>query len=59
MEKILAGVVLGIAAAVWVMAYTWVRNPHVQALMVFVGIMSAVRVMSTSAHRDEAWETTR
>lgn len=52
MEKILAGIVLGIAAALWVMAYTWVRNPHVQALMIFVGILSAVRVMSTSAHHE-------
>lgn len=58
MEKILAGIVLGIAATVWVMTYAWVRNPHVQALMIFVGIVSAVRVMSTSAHH-EAWGANR
>lgn len=48
MDKLFAGVVLGFAAAIWVAVYTWVGNTHIQALMVFVGIVSAVRAVSVS-----------
>lgn len=54
MNKLLAGVVLGVGAAVWTVVYTWVANPHIQALMVFIGILSAVRAVSASSdERDE------
>ena len=49
MNKVLAGVMLGVAAAVWTTVYMWVANPHIQALMVFIGILSAVRAVSASS----------
>jgi hypothetical protein len=57
MNKLVAGVVLGVGAAAWTIVYTWVGNPHVQGLMVFIGLLSAVRAMSASRD-DRAEETT-
>ena len=49
MNKLFAGVVLGVGGAIWTIVYTWIANPHIQALMVFIGILSAVRAVSASS----------
>ncbi|UTW44510.1 hypothetical protein KFE80_08890 [bacterium SCSIO 12696] len=46
MEKILVGVVFGVAAAIWVAMYNWVGSPHAQALMIFISIISGVKAAS-------------
>jgi hypothetical protein len=49
MERLLAGLVVGFAAAIFTLVYVWVgEHPHTQALMIFVGILSAVRAVSSS-----------
>ncbi len=46
MNKLAAGLILGIAAGAWVVAFDWAQDHHVQALMIFISIVSAVQGVS-------------
>lgn len=54
-QRVALGLILGIAAAIWVFVYTWVESPHAQALMIFFSIVSATRAASyTHKNEDES-----
>lgn len=48
LDRVLLGLVLGIAGFVWIAVYRWAGHPEHQALMIFVSIISATRAVSTA-----------
>lgn len=57
MERLLVAAILGVAAAIWMLAYVWAgHHPHAQALMIFVAILSAARAIAPTQPDSELQE---
>jgi hypothetical protein len=52
MNKVIAGVLLGIAGAIWVAAFSWAHDIHIQAAMIFIGIVSGAQAVSGRERSD-------